>query len=58
MGVRNALIGVRSLAQGTDDYGNALEHFIYCELCAWPPEPRISKGIEILMGRCVVANGF
>ncbi|MBP7495281.1 MAG: ATP-binding protein, partial [Spirochaetales bacterium] len=35
MGVRNALLGIRSLAQGTDDYGNALEHFVYCELRAW-----------------------
>jgi predicted AAA+ superfamily ATPase len=34
-GVRNALAGIRSLARGTEQYGSALEHFIYCELRAW-----------------------
>lgn len=32
IGVRNALAGIRSIAPGTDEYGNAFEHFIYEEL--------------------------
>ncbi len=35
IGVRNALAGIQSIAPGTDEYGNALEHFIYGELRAW-----------------------
>lgn len=35
VGVRNALAGIRTVTPGTEQYGKALEHFIYCELRAW-----------------------
>jgi len=35
VGVRNALAGIREVVPGTEEYGKALEHFIYCELRAW-----------------------
>ena len=34
-GVRNALAGIRSLEPGTEQFGKALEHLIFCELRAW-----------------------
>jgi predicted AAA+ superfamily ATPase len=35
IGVRNALAGIRNPAPGTEEFGKALEHFIYSELRAW-----------------------
>ncbi len=35
IGVRNAFVGIRSIAPGTYEYGNAFEHFINEELRAW-----------------------
>jgi predicted AAA+ superfamily ATPase len=34
-GVRNSLAGIQSIAPGSEQYGKALEHLVYCELRAW-----------------------
>lgn len=45
-GVRNALVGIRSLAPGTEQFGKSLEHLIYCELRAWLDYTRDDRALS------------
>lgn len=58
VGVVHALRGVRTIARGTDDWGRALEHFVYTELRAWLSYTRDDRPLTFWRTRTGVEVDF